>query len=152
MVFIYVFKLRKCECLNNDKDVTKDWKYDYVKYYSLLTSILFIFIFILRIINFNININNKKIYYTLSIFSTLFFIASIIQAYSLFVFMRKIHLEKKIAEYVKQIGCKGDINDDCECRDGFPAIWLYYYSTIIFVLYIIGLFSIFIYTIALVTS
>jgi len=142
MVFAYTFQLKKCDCLiDEDKvDVNKDWKYHYIVYYSIITTCVFSLILLLRVFNVNLVPKNKALIVLLGTLAAIFMGSSVVQAYTLFFFMKKIHLQHEVDEVLKE---RGESVDDCSCRDRVEMYIIYYYSIILFVLYTVTFIALF---------
>ena len=145
MVFAYTFQLKKCDCLiDEDKvDVNKDWKYHYIVYYSIITTCVFSLILLLRVFNVNLVPKNKALIVLLGISAVIFMGSSVVQAYTLFFFMKKIHLQHEVDEVLKKRKCEDCLHDDCSCRDRVEMYIIYYYSSILFVLYTVTFIALF---------
>jgi hypothetical protein len=137
MVFAYTFQLKKCNCLIDDDkvNVNKDWKYHYIVYYSIITTCVFSLILLLRLFNVNFVPKNKALIVLLGTLAAVFMVSSVVQAYTLFFFMKKIHLQHEVDEVLKKRECTDCLHDDCSCRDRVEMYIIYYYSIILFVLY-----------------
>tara|TARA_Y100000590_G_C15744805_1_gene1021565 strand:- start:7399 stop:7926 length:528 start_codon:yes stop_codon:yes gene_type:complete len=142
MVFAYTFQLKKCECLVADDklDVNKDWKYHYIVYYSIITTCVFSLILLLRLFNVNLVPKNKALIVLLGTFAAIFMGSSVVQAYTLFFFMKKIHLQHEVDEVLKE---REEAVEDCSCRDRIEMYIIYYYSVILFVLYTVTFIALF---------
>ena len=134
MVFAYTFQLKKCDCLiaEDNVNVNKDWKYHYIVYYSIITTCVFSLILLLRLFNVNFVPTNKALIVLLGTLAAVFMGSSVVQAYTLFFFMKKIHLQHEVDEVLKE---RNQEVDDCSCRDRVEMYIIYYYSIILFVLY-----------------
>lgn len=139
LVFAYTFQLKKCACVTDDDGihVNKNWKYKYILYYSIITACVFTLILALRLGGVNLVSKNKVITVLLGSLALVYVVTSIIQAYSLFFFMKKIHLQKEIDSAIKKRGCDNCVVNDCLCRDKIEMYIIYYYSIILFVIYTI---------------
>lgn len=117
LVLNYTVKLEKISC-----ECSKDWRRDFIKYYSLVTVGLTIFICLVPLIN---NAMKKKLDYALLfnniVVRSIGFIYSIlglVNLYSLFTFSQKIVLNR------------------CGCSKSWERTFIYYYSMIIMSLYV----------------
>jgi hypothetical protein len=111
LILQYVLKLEKMSC-----ECSKDWRRDYIKYFSIVSIVIITFMFIIPLITQKyIKLIQTPIF---RIIANLISIASLINVYSLFTYSQKIILEK------------------CKCSNNWERSFIYYYSLIIMSIYI----------------
>ena len=111
LILQYVLKLEKMSC-----ECSKDWRRDYIKYFSIVSIVIITFMFIVPLITQKyIKLIQTPIF---RIIANLISIASLINVYSLFTYSQKIILEK------------------CKCSNNWERSFIYYYSLIIMSIYI----------------
>ena len=111
LILQYVLKLEKMSC-----ECSKDWRRDYIKYFSILSIGIITLMFIVPLITKKyIKLIQTPIF---RIVANIISIASLINVYSLFTYSQKIILEK------------------CKCSNNWERSFIYYYSLIIMSIYI----------------
>ena len=114
LIFNYVYKLEKITC-----ECSENWKRDYIKYYSLITIIIITFAAIIKVSNISYPEGLVRF------LSTLYSIFGLINIYALFTYSQTIVIEH------------------CDCTKSWERTFIYYYSMIMLVLYLLMISSLF---------
>ena len=93
----------------NNCECSKDWRRDFIKYFTIASVIIVLLHFLI-----------KKLPRAIVVpFSVLYSILGLVNIYALFTYSRNM------------------INDSCQCSNSWERNFIYYYSMIIIILYII---------------
>jgi len=114
LIFNYVYKLEKITC-----ECSENWKRDYIKYYSFATIIIITLIAIIKFSNISYSAGAARF------LSTLYSIFGVVNIYALFTYSQTI------------------VIDHCDCTKSWERTFIYYYSMIMLVLYLLMISSIF---------
>lgn len=114
LIFNYIYKLEKISC-----ECSEDWRRDYIKYYSLITIVGVVIVAIMYI--GNITYSTQLFKFLSSIFS----IFGLVNIYALFTYSQNI------------------VINNCECSKSWERTFIYYYSMVVIVLYLLMISAIF---------
>jgi len=114
LIVNYVLKLEKITC-----ECSEDWRRDYIKYYSLIT-IVGIVVFTIVYVG-NVTYSSQLFQFL----STVFSIFGFVNVYALFTYSQNIVINK------------------CVCSKSWERTFIYYYSMVLIVLYLLMISSIF---------
>ena len=116
IVLTYVFKLEETSC-----ECSKDWRRDYIKYYSMATLGLIGLIVLLGLLKLDLG-KNAVVRVVLTVVSFAWMVATLTNIYAMFT-------------YTQQLVAK----QQCECSTQWQRTFLYYYSMIMASLLLVGL-------------
>jgi len=116
IVLTYVFKLEETSC-----ECSKDWRRDYIKYYSMATLGLIALVVLLGMLGLNLG-KNVAVRVVLTLVSFAWMVATLTNVYAMFT-------------YTQQLVC----HQTCQCSTQWQRTFLYYYSMIVASFLLVGL-------------
>ena len=116
IVLTYVFKLEETSC-----ECSKDWRRDYIKYYSMATLGLITLVVLSGMLGLNLG-KMAVVRVVLVLISFAWTVASLTNIYAMFTYTHKLAW-----------------NQNCECSSQWQRTFIYYYSMIVASVLLLGL-------------